>query len=98
MASSEDAIRSAVPGGIGKPLMLALLALLASGVLFGRGSKEGPPLRVPKRHPRREPAGYTEDWAGWWTNFRKAAIPGLVLAKISRSRQISLVRPLAVTS
>jgi hypothetical protein len=27
MASSEDVIRSAVPGGIGKPLMLALLAL-----------------------------------------------------------------------
>jgi hypothetical protein len=29
MASSEDVIRSAVPGGIGKPLMLALLALFA---------------------------------------------------------------------
>ena len=41
MASSEDVIRSAVPGGIGKPLILALLALLASGALFGRGSKEG---------------------------------------------------------
>jgi uncharacterized protein YidB (DUF937 family) len=40
MASSEDAIRSAVPGGIGKPLILALLALLASGALFGRGGKE----------------------------------------------------------
>jgi uncharacterized protein YidB (DUF937 family) len=41
MASSEDVIRSAVPGGIAKPLILALLALLASGALFGRGSKEG---------------------------------------------------------
>ena len=41
MASSEDAIRSAVPGGVGKPLMLALLALLASGALFGGGSKGG---------------------------------------------------------
>ena len=41
MASSEDVIQRAVPGGIGKPLMLALLALLASGALFGRGSKEG---------------------------------------------------------
>jgi hypothetical protein len=30
MASSEDVIRSAVPGGIGKPLILALLALVAS--------------------------------------------------------------------
>jgi len=36
MASLEDTIRSSAPGGnIGKPLMLALLALLASGALFG---------------------------------------------------------------
>jgi uncharacterized protein YidB (DUF937 family) len=41
MASSEDVIRSAVPGSIAKPLILALLALLASGALFGGGSKEG---------------------------------------------------------
>jgi uncharacterized protein YidB (DUF937 family) len=40
MASPEDAIRSAVPGGIAKPLMLAVLALLASGALFGGGGKE----------------------------------------------------------
>jgi uncharacterized protein YidB (DUF937 family) len=41
MASLEDTIHSAVPGGsVGKPLMLALLALLASGVLF-RGSGAG---------------------------------------------------------
>jgi len=37
MAEFEDTIRKAVPGGnIAKPLMLALLALLASGVLFGK--------------------------------------------------------------
>jgi uncharacterized protein YidB (DUF937 family) len=45
MAGLEDRIRSAVPGGnIGKPLMLALLALLASGVLFrtsGTGAGTG---------------------------------------------------------
>jgi uncharacterized protein YidB (DUF937 family) len=40
MASPEDAIRSAVPGGIAKPLMLAFLALLASGALFGGAGKE----------------------------------------------------------
>jgi uncharacterized protein YidB (DUF937 family) len=39
MAGLEDIVRSSAPGGnIGKPLMLALLALLASGALFGRGS------------------------------------------------------------
>jgi uncharacterized protein YidB (DUF937 family) len=42
MASLEDTIRSAAPGGsIAKPLMLALLALLASGALF-RGGGKGP--------------------------------------------------------
>jgi uncharacterized protein YidB (DUF937 family) len=35
MGSLDNVVRSAVPGGnIGKPLMLALGALLASGVLF----------------------------------------------------------------
>jgi uncharacterized protein YidB (DUF937 family) len=39
MAGLDDMIRSAAPGGnIGKPLMIALGALLASGVLFGGGS------------------------------------------------------------
>ena len=40
MANLEDMIRSAVPdGNIAKPLMLALVGLLASGALFGSGSK-----------------------------------------------------------
>ncbi len=41
MTSLEDTIRSSVPGGnIGKPLLLALVALLASGALFkGSGAK-----------------------------------------------------------
>jgi uncharacterized protein YidB (DUF937 family) len=39
MAGLEDMIRSSAPGGnVGKPLMLALLALLASGALFGKGA------------------------------------------------------------
>ncbi len=39
----EDTIRSAVPGGnIGKPLMLAVLALLASGALFRGSGTEQP--------------------------------------------------------
>jgi uncharacterized protein YidB (DUF937 family) len=38
MAGLEDIIRSAVPGGnIGKPIVLALLGLLASGALFRGG-------------------------------------------------------------
>ncbi len=44
MSGFEDILRSSTPGGsIGKPLMLALGALLASGVLFrGSGAKEEP--------------------------------------------------------
>jgi uncharacterized protein YidB (DUF937 family) len=44
MAGLEDMIRSSAPGGnVGKPLLLALLALLASGALFGRGGSSGRP-------------------------------------------------------
>jgi uncharacterized protein YidB (DUF937 family) len=42
MADLQDMIRSSAPGGnIGKPLLLALLALLASGALF-KGSGASP--------------------------------------------------------
>jgi uncharacterized protein YidB (DUF937 family) len=40
MAGLNDAIRNAFPGGIGKPLMLGLGALLASGILT-RGAGTG---------------------------------------------------------
>ena len=41
MSGLEDMIRSSAPGGnIGKPLMLALGALLASGVLFRGGGAQ----------------------------------------------------------
>jgi uncharacterized protein YidB (DUF937 family) len=43
MPGLEDMIRSSVPGGnVGKPLMIALAALLASGALF-RGGGAGQP-------------------------------------------------------
>jgi uncharacterized protein YidB (DUF937 family) len=43
MAGLEDMIRLSAPGGnIAKPLMLALLALLASGALFGGGGSGRP--------------------------------------------------------
>jgi len=44
MAGLEDMLRSSAPGGnVGKPLMLALLALLASGALFGGGATRPSP-------------------------------------------------------
>jgi uncharacterized protein YidB (DUF937 family) len=57
MADLQDAIRSAAPGGnIGKPLLLALLALLASGALF-RGSGTGPATSTGSRPASNEGAG-----------------------------------------
>ena len=56
MAGLEDMIRSSVPGGnIGKPLMLGLLALLASGALFRGGS--APPADTPTQPTSDEGAG-----------------------------------------
>ena len=57
MSGFDDMIRSAAPGGnIGKPLMLALGALLASGVLF-RGSGGGQTASVPTQPTSEEGAG-----------------------------------------
>src|SRR3974390_1773056 len=57
MAGLEDMLRSSAPGGnIGKPLMLALLALLASGALFGRGG-ETRPASTPAQPKADEGAG-----------------------------------------
>ena len=57
MAGLEDVIRSSAPGGnIAKPLMLALLALLASGALF-RGGDGGRPADTPAQPKADEGAG-----------------------------------------
>jgi uncharacterized protein YidB (DUF937 family) len=56
MAGLEDMIRSSAPGGnIGKPLMLALLALFASGALFKSGG--GRPADTPTQPTSDEGAG-----------------------------------------
>jgi len=57
MSGFDDMIRSAAPGGnIGKPLMLALGTLLASGALF-RGSGAGQTASVPTQPTSEEGAG-----------------------------------------
>ena len=57
MPGLEDMIRSSVPGGnIGKPLMIALAALLASGALF-RQSGAGQTASVPTQPTSDEGAG-----------------------------------------
>jgi uncharacterized protein YidB (DUF937 family) len=103
MANPEDAIRSAVPGGIAKPLMLAVLALLASGALFGGGGKESSATKEPHPTPDEGAGGLLGGLGGLLDKLQKGGLgdvasPGLVPAKISRSRLGSLVRPLARTS
>jgi hypothetical protein len=80
MANLEDTIHSAVPGGsVGKPLMLALLALLASGALF-RGGGAGAATNGGPEPTSNEGAGgllgglavCSEDWADCWTNCKRA--------------------------
>jgi len=57
MAGLEDMVRSSAPGGnIGKPLMIALGALLASGVLF-RGGGAGQPATAGSQPTSNEGAG-----------------------------------------
>jgi hypothetical protein len=89
MAGLEDLIRSSAPGGsIAKPLMLALLALLASGVLFRGGSTAS--SATTGSQP-------TSDEGAGGGCCRKAAlamlpIPGLELGKISRSHRNNWAR------
>jgi uncharacterized protein YidB (DUF937 family) len=57
MADLQDMIRSSAPGGnIGKPLLLALLALLASGALF-KGSGASPAASAGSPPPPNEGSG-----------------------------------------
>ena len=99
MANLEDTIRSAAPGGsIAKPLMLALLALLASGALF-RGGGTGPAASTGSPPTSDEGAGgllgglggvigqTAEGWAG-----QRGQFLGRFRPKISRCRIISSVQ------
>ena len=78
MARSEDAIRSAVPGGTGKPLILALLALLASGALFGGGSKEGSATKGSQAAPDEGAGGLLGGLGGLVDKLQKGGLGNLV--------------------
>src|SRR5215470_9383788 len=78
MARSEDVIQKAVPGGIGKPLILALLALLASGALFGRGSKEGSATKGSQAAPNEGAGGLLGGLGGLVDKFQKGGLGDVV--------------------
>jgi len=78
MARSEDAIRSAVPGGTGKPLILALLALLASGALFGGGSKEGSATKGSQAAPDEGAGGLLGGLGGLVDKLQKGGLGNVI--------------------
>src|SRR6516164_3008016 len=101
MASSEDVIRSAVPGGIAKPLILALLALLASGALFGRGSKEGSATKGSQATSDEGLGGLLGGLGGLVDKLQKGGLGNLINSWVAPGQNqpvspISLVRPLAL--
>ena len=104
MANLEDTIRSAAPGGsIAKPLMLALLALLASGALFRGSGAAAAASSGPQPSSNEGAGGPLGGSGGLLDKLQKAAwamwrIFGLVPAKINRCRIISSVQRLALIS
>src|SRR5262249_13890740 len=78
MANPEDAIRSAVPGGIAKPLMLAVLALLASGALFGGGGKESSATKGPQPTPDEGAGSLLGGLGGLFDKLQKGGLGNVV--------------------
>jgi uncharacterized protein YidB (DUF937 family) len=74
MGLLDDMLGSAVPqGGISKPLMLALLALLGSGALFGRNDSEAAPAKPGgSRPPADEGGGLLDGLGGLLDRFRQS--------------------------
>ena len=74
MGLLDDMLGSAVPqGGISKPLMLALLALLSSGALFGGDDRETAPTKTGgPRSPGDEGGGLLEGLGGLLDRFRQS--------------------------
>ena len=74
MGLLDDMLGSALPqGGISKPLMLALLALLGSGALFGgRDSEAAPAKPGGSRPPTDEGGGLLEGLGGLLDRFRQS--------------------------
>ena len=99
MGLLDDVLGSAVPGGkTSKPLMLALLALLASGALFGAAARSPPrdtPIRRAFPPARAAVAACSKAWAACSIAFDRpardklAAIPGLVRGPIDRYHRAS---------
>ena len=77
--NNEKLIQSAVPGGsIAKPLMLALGALLASGVLFKGSGAQKPAVQAPGTKPDEGTGGLLGGLGGLLEKFQKSGHGNLI--------------------
>ena len=73
MGILDNAVRSAVPGGsVAKPLMLALLGLLASGALFKGSGGQSAAVKAPQT-PADEAGGLLAGLGGLLERFQQGA-------------------------
>jgi uncharacterized protein YidB (DUF937 family) len=93
MASLDDVVRSAVPGGnIAKPLMIALLGLLASGALF-KGTGAQSPAAKPQQVPADEgPGGLLGGLGGLLERFQQGGHGDVVKSWIGNGAAFSARR------
>ncbi len=79
MAGLEDTIRSSVPGGnIAKPLLLALVALLASGALFKGTGAKAPGQPTPQPTPEQGAGGLLAGLGGLLTTLEKGGLGNVI--------------------
>jgi uncharacterized protein YidB (DUF937 family) len=84
MAGLEDTIRSSVPGGnIGKPLMLAVLALLASGSLFQKSGTGQPASQGSQPAPAGTGGGLLGGLGGLLEKLQKGGLGDLTNSWVS---------------
>jgi uncharacterized protein YidB (DUF937 family) len=73
MANLDDVFRSAVPGGnIAKPLMIALIGLLASGTLFKGGGAQSPATKPQVAPTDQGGGGLLEGLGGLLERFQRS--------------------------
>ncbi len=84
MAGLEDTIRSSVPGGnIAKPLLLALVALLASGALFKGTGAKAPGQPAPPPTPEQGPGGLLAGLGGLLMTLKKGGLGNVINSWVS---------------
>ena|SRR5215472_8023430 len=90
MGILDNAVRSAVPGGsVAKPLMIALLGLLASGALFKGGGGQSTAAKPPQ-NPADEAGGLLGGLGGLLERFQQGPHGNLLKSWIGTGENQSI--------